>query len=143
MVFQLYDQLCDVLQPSQFQLLLVLLTRLRPLIERQLSHRDNPQRLLSSTVSEFLAHSLDVDRPVIDRSWEILRPHRESFGQDVDYQKLADDLFRLLGPQYDLGSSSSVPHGLRTIHFHSQRQKRSIHQLIDAFGNGVVSPVDP
>lgn len=105
MVFHLYEELSDVLEPPQFQLLLVLLTRLRPVIEQQLSRRDNPQRLLSSTVSEFLAHSLEVERSVIDRSWETLRPHRHSFGQEIDYQKLADDLFRRLGPQFDLGPS--------------------------------------
>lgn len=112
MVFRLYNQLSDVLQSSQFQLLLVLLTRLRPLIDRELARRGNHQLLLSSTVSEFLAHSIGVDRSVIDRSWEILRPHRVSFGQDIDYQKLADDIFRILGPQYDLGMPSMTSHTL-------------------------------
>lgn len=104
MVFHLYPQLADILQPSQFQLLLVLLTRLLPLIERQLHHRDNPLKLLSSTVTGFLAQALAVDRDHIARSWDILRPFRDRLGQDVNYQTLADDLLRLLGPRYGLGT---------------------------------------
>lgn len=104
MVLDLYPQLSDVLTPPKFQLLLVLLTRLDPIIEMNLRNRQNPWRVLSTTVAEFLAQSLEVEIDVIARSWEVLRPHRGSFGQQVDFHKLADDLFRLLGPRYELGT---------------------------------------
>lgn len=104
MVFHLYPQLSQYVSAPQFQLLLVLLTRLRPVIERELSRRENSEQLLPSTVSEFLAHALDIDRDIVASCWNVLRPHRDSLGQDVDYHTLADDLFRLLGPKYGLGS---------------------------------------
>lgn len=44
-----------------------------------------------------------MDLWVISQAWEVLRPYRNVLGQDIDFNVLADDLFRLLGPRYNVG----------------------------------------
>lgn len=99
----LYPALSKYLTPEAFQFLLVLLQRLRPVIDTALANRGNRDRLLPTDVASFLCAAIRIDASTLSDCWTILLPHIDSLGEAIDYHREADDLFRTYGAQFAVG----------------------------------------
>lgn len=106
MSIQLYPQLSSFISPDAFQILIVLIGRLRPVIDTALAHRSNHERRLPEHVASFLCAAIPIDAATLSACWTILIPRIDSLGKVVDYHRMADDLFRTYGHQFKLGQLS-------------------------------------
>lgn len=99
----LYSQVSHLLSPHEFRSTCTLLRRLRPIVVSALAHRDNRQQSLPRDVADFIVASVGVDLHKLSLCWPVLRPYIVMESQDIDYQRLADDIFRVHGSQFRLG----------------------------------------
>lgn len=104
-LLDLYPQLSRDLTPDQFQLLLVLLRRLRERIDQHLRSPLNAKQSLEPFVAKFLVQSLNLasDPDCIQRCWSVIRPRFHALGEGVDLETAADDMFRRHGHEHGLG----------------------------------------
>lgn len=103
MEFELYPKVAHLLTSTDFAHMYVLLRRLRPVILRSLSHKENRQQLLPNHVANFITATTGLKAEVVSQCWPVMRSACTSSEDDIDYQRFADDMFRLHAPRFGHG----------------------------------------
>lgn len=107
MPLHVYQQFTDYFQGDYMKYLRLIdrLARLRPVITKS-SPSSNGPAILPEAVASYLADCLDLERDVLARIWQSLRPHFAEL-QAMNFAQEADDQARTHGRAYSIGTYRS------------------------------------